>query len=77
VDSLVNAHGLVAWTLHAWSDTGLPATFSQGLLEAHDAAGIQLLDTTEPLALGRLRFTGDTLQWTENNLPKSKPLPHR
>jgi hypothetical protein len=77
VDSLVNAHGLVAWTLHAWSDTGLPATFSQGLLEAHDAAGIQLLDTTEPLALGRLRFTGDTLQWTENNLPKSKPLSHR
>jgi hypothetical protein len=54
-----------------------PSTHLQGLLEAHDAAGTQLLDTTEPPALGHLGFTGDTLQWTDNNLPKSKPLPHR
>ena len=73
-DLAVDRAGFVAWIVHHWARAGSNPIAGQSQLYGRDSNGRHLLDTGEPLDLGSLKFTGNTLHWTNNNSTRQATL---
>lgn len=75
IDALaVSVDGFLAWSYHTFPSSGSPSTAAAGYLIGEDQSGQHTLDTTGPLDLTGVRFTGDTLHWNDNGVAREANL---